>query len=303
MTRSARRDSTSRATPSYLRWSSFLVCLWLSLTAIGWAQLPEKPPFVQPPTKPPVAQPPAKPGVAQPPKTPATKPPAAKTPTAKPKQEDKPPEPVSMSLSTRDHWQLHCMYYPPQEKIRSGRETVPIILVHGWGGQGSEWNSLAVHLQTLGHASMVVDLRGHGRSTTRRVAGDLTGKTETVRYDDLKTDDMGRLWLDLEAVKSELRKKNDAGEVNLEMLTVIAAEEGCIVALEWAVRDWSWPPTLQGRQGQDVQALILLSPIESFRRMNASKDIEPRYHQEEAFVAVHHGRRRQQVCEQRPTVA
>ena len=253
------------------------VCLWCLLASAVWAQVPEKPPFAQPPGKPPIAQPPAKPGVVQPPAAPAvkppTKPPATKpsTPTTKPKEDDKLPAPVPILLDTRDGWRIHCEYYPPKEKIRSGKETVPIILVHRWGGQGTDWNFLAVGLQTLGHASMVVDLRGHGRSTTKKVLTDSTGKTETIKVDDLKPDEFSRMWMDLEVAKSDLMKKNNAGEVNIEMLTVIAAEEGCLVALDWAVRDWSWPITPAYKQGQDVKALVLLSPVESQRRMSATR--------------------------------
>ncbi len=249
-----------------------LLALGCLLTGSARGQLPSKPPFTQPPT-----QPPGQPPSAQPPKTPpnAQKPPVKpKTPTTKPKpKEDTPPEPVSMTLNTRDGWRIHAEYYGPQEKIRSGKETVPIIMVHGWEGQGSDWNFLAVGLQTLGHASMVIDLRGHGRSTTRRVPGDNTGRTQTISVDQLKPDDISQIWRDLEAAKSELMRKNNAGEVNIEMLTVIAAEVGCIIALEWAVRDWAWPMTPAFKQGQDVKALVLLSPVESYRRMSASKSL------------------------------
>jgi pimeloyl-ACP methyl ester carboxylesterase len=274
MTRSARRASAGCSSPLRGVRSSLSVCLWCLLASAVWAQVPEKPPFAQPPGKPPIAQP--KPGVVQPPAAPAvkqpTKPPATKpsTPTTKPKEDDKPPAPVPMLLDTKDGWRIHCEYYPPKEKIRSGKETVPIILVHRWGGQGSDWNFLAVGLQTLGHASMVVDLRGHGRSTTKRVLTDPTGKTETRTFEALERDDLSRIWVDLEVAKSELMKKNNAGEVNIELLTVIAAEEGCLVALDWAVRDWSWPITPAYKQGQDVKALVLLSPVESHRGMRSA---------------------------------
>jgi pimeloyl-ACP methyl ester carboxylesterase len=249
-----------------------LIAMGCLLSASAWAQLPSKPPFTQPPGQPPATQPPKTPAAAQPP---AQKPPVKpRTPSTRSKpEEDKPPEPVSMTLDTKDGWRIHCEYYGPQEKIRQGKETVPIIMVHGWEGQGSDWNFLAVGLQTLGHASMVIDLRGHGRSTTRRVPRDTTGATKTVTVDDLDRDDISRIWLDLEAAKSELMKKHHAGEVNIEMLTVIAAEVGCIIAMEWAVRDWAWPITPAYKQGQDVKALVLLSPVESYRRMSASKSL------------------------------
>jgi pimeloyl-ACP methyl ester carboxylesterase len=240
------------------------LCLCFVAVTAALAQLPPKPV---------VPQPVPKPGVTQPPATqPIPKPPAAKPapPAAKAKDApapDKPPEPVPMQLDTKDGWKIHCLYYPPMEKIRKGTETVPIILVHGWGGQGSEWSYLATGLQTYGHATIVPDLRGHGRSTTRR---ERDGSIATVKLDDLKPQDMDALLLDLEAVKSEFIKMNNAGEVNIEMLTMIAAQEGCVIALNWAAWDWHWPITPAYKQGQDVKALVLLSPTDSFKRMNAT---------------------------------
>jgi pimeloyl-ACP methyl ester carboxylesterase len=254
------------------------LCFCLVAGAAALAQLPPKPavpqPAPQPVPKPAVTQPVPNPAVPQPAPPAATQPipkpatPKPATPAPKPKDApEMPPEPVPMQLDTKDGWKIHCLYYPPKEKIRKGTETVPIILVHGWGGQGSEWNYLATGLQTYGHAAIVPDLRGHGRSTTRK---ERDGSLSTVKYDDLKPQDMDAFLLDLEAVKSELLKMHNASEVNIELLTVVAAQEGCIIALNWAAWDWHWPITPAYKQGQDVKALILLSPTDSFRRMNAT---------------------------------
>lgn len=196
--------------------------------------------------------------------------PAAK-PAAKEEEEKKPPEPVPVRVDTRDGWRIHCLYYPPMEGIRKGTETVPIILLHGWGGLGSEWDYLARGLQTYGHASIVPDLRGHGRSTNRR---EPDGTPDTRRYEELTLPEMENMIQDVEAIKSHLLERHNTGELNIEMLTVIAAEEGCIVALNWAVVDWSWPVTPTIKQGQDVQLLVLLSPTTSFKRMNANRALQ-----------------------------
>lgn len=259
-----------------LLWLASLV--WLAIAGLNFVAAQPPVPVARPavPAAKPSGQGAAKPGSqtgvkpATPakPAVPSAKP--AKTPAAKAApavEENKPPEPEAVFLDTKDMWRIHCLYYPPMEKVRKSKETVPVILLHGWGGQGSEYGFLATGLQTYGHACIVPDLRGHGRSTTRKK---IDGTLETIKQEDLKPQDIENMLLDLEAVKSFLMEKNNAGELNIEMLTVIAAQEGCIIALNWAALDWSWPVTPSFKQGQDVKALILLSPTQSYKRLSAS---------------------------------
>jgi len=71
--------------------------------------------------------------------------------------------------------------------------------------------------------------------------------------------------LDVEACKKFLMDKNNAGELNIDLLTVVGAEFGAVVAARWAALDWSVPDLPAYRQGKDVKALVLLSPINSFK--------------------------------------
>ncbi len=232
----------------------------------------------QPATKA-AAQPAAKPDATKPattatqPAKPAVAPAApAKTSAGKDgkekKKEEPPPEPESFSLRTKDGWNIFCTYYGPKKGVRSGKHVVPIIMLHGWKGQGSEYADLATVLQSWGFASIVPDLRGHGRSVSRKKPD---GEDEVVQVDDLKPQDMEGMVLDVEAVKKVLVEKNNNAELNIEMLTVIGADVGSIVAVNWAALDWSWPMTPAYKQGQDVKALVLLTPQQTFRRMNCSK--------------------------------
>ncbi|WP_345344457.1 alpha/beta hydrolase [Rhodococcus olei] len=45
-----------------------------------------------------------------------------------------------------------------------GADPVPVLLVHGMGGDGRTWDRFARALTTRGRRVVVVDLRGHGRS-------------------------------------------------------------------------------------------------------------------------------------------
>ncbi len=210
----------------------------------------------------PAAPPAAKPA-AVPAETPAEKPAVGLAAPAKaktPEKEKEAPAPKPIWLETKDGWRIHCVYYAPKEDVRDGKEVVPIIMLHGWGGQGGEYGFLAAGLQTFGYAVMVPDLRGHGRSVGRRKPD---GDYLTIKYDDPKNFlpiEMKNMFNDVEAVKKWLIAKNNEGEVNIDMLCVIGAEFGAALALNWAALDWSWPATTAGKQGQDVKALVLLSP-------------------------------------------
>ena len=54
--------------------------------------------------------------------------------------------------------------------------------------------------------------------------------------------------------------KNDQGEINLNELSIIGVGLGASVATIWAAHDWAYPPLAVGKQGQDVKALVLVSP-------------------------------------------
>lgn len=181
-------------------------------------------------------------------------------------QEEEIPPPEAISLETKDRVMLRCTYYPGTQ----GKDSVPIIMLHDFQGRRTEYDALARGLQRVrGHAVIVPDLRGHGESTRRR---GLDGDDQTIEAADLRPADFAAMVeLDLEKIKGFLLRKNNASELNIEKLCVIAAGSmGSVVGVNWVLKDWSQPilPTL--KQGQDVKALVLLSPATNYKSLKAT---------------------------------
>ncbi|MFN9344145.1 MAG: alpha/beta hydrolase [Planctomycetota bacterium] len=145
------------------------------------------------------------------------------------------------------------------------KDTVPIILVHDWGADRSTLLPLAQHLQReLGCAVLVPDLRGHGESRT------LVGSSKRLDAAQFNKNEIPLAAEDLEACKRFLKERHNAGELNLEMLTLVACGKSAALAASWSAADWHWPPSKGLKQGQDVKQLILLSPVRKFETFNLS---------------------------------
>lgn len=169
----------------------------------------------------------------------------------------------TMTLTTKDDVSLSCSYYPGTK----GKQTVPIILLHGWegprgAGSGKDCAPLAIRLQQQGHAVIVPDLRGHGQST-RRVRADRSD--ERIERDSLRPNDFREMQNDVEAVKMFLMEQNNAGKLNIELLCVIGFDLGAVVGMNWVQYDWSIAPLPTLKQGQDVKAFVLISPEQTFK--------------------------------------
>src|SRR6185369_3712246 len=142
------------------------ICLAFLIVAFVVANLNAQ---VAPPKKGPV--PPGKATAPQPkmpvaPVAPGTAkgPSATAAPTARPKG-PKVVEPEDISLDTKDNVTVKATFYAGTLK----KEAVPFILIHGLDGQRGDMHSLAVYLQSLGHAAIAPDLRGHGQSKSQKL--------------------------------------------------------------------------------------------------------------------------------------
>ncbi|MBN2023589.1 MAG: hypothetical protein JW809_12460 [Pirellulales bacterium] len=178
-------------------------------------------------------------------------------PTAAPKAER--PAPEAVDLVTKDGVLLKATFFPGTK----GNQSVPVVLLHMYKGSRNEYGALADGLQQMGHAVLVPDLRGHGQSTQVRSGG------RPLEAETMPPLAFAGMIEDLETCKRFLVDKNDAGELNIEKLCIVGAEMSTPLALAWARLDWSWPVLATGKQGQDVKALVLLSPEQTFRGLQA----------------------------------
>jgi len=177
------------------------------------------------------------------------------------------PQPVDITgsdLKTADGVLLKATFFPGSK----GKDSVPVILLHSSKGSRKEYVTLAMALWQAGHAVLVPDLRGHGQSTEQ------VGNPAPLSASRLTKNDFATMVeFDMEALKSFLAKKNNAGELNLEKLCLVGAEMGASVAMNWTLRDWSWPQYPGIKQGQHVKAVVLLSPQRNFKGLGMEEAI------------------------------
>jgi pimeloyl-ACP methyl ester carboxylesterase len=186
------------------------------------------------------------------------------------------PAPEVVSLVTRDGVQLRLTYFP--SALRKGtpeaQQVTPVLLLHDHKQTRAIFNSLAQRLQAVGDprkkgpafAAVSVDLRAHGESTKQELPNGAQ-----VDLDAAKLNKQGLLAMtayDMEALRSFLVGKNDAGELNLNKLCIVGAGMGASVGVNWALHDWTAPPLAIGKQGQDVKALVLISPKWSYNGLS-----------------------------------
>lgn len=174
------------------------------------------------------------------------------------KREDPELQPRAVTLTTADGLRLRAFYFPSDK----GKRAIPVMLVHEWGGQGSPYNQLVRSLRDAGCAVLVPEYRGHGGSREQ-----VNALGNTVRFDPgamRRGEVMAVVNSDLEAAKRFLKDENNAGRLNLNALTVIGVREGAILGAHWTIADWRFPSIGAKKQGQDVKALVLVSPERNF---------------------------------------
>ncbi len=180
-------------------------------------------------------------------------------------EQPKVPEPERVLMETRDGVELHADWYGGA----GGKEAVPVILLHDWDSDRSKLLPLAAYLQKQRqYAVLVPDLRGHGESLT------VKGSDDELQRSRFKKIELASMWQDIESCRRFLQEKNDAGELNLSLLVVLACGKTGIHATNWCVTDWSWPRIGGVKQGQNVKALILISPRRRFKSLKLNDSLK-----------------------------
>jgi len=184
--------------------------------------------------------------------------------TAMAQDTEKVADPEVIGLTTSDGLNLTATYYPGPE----GKNTVPVVMLHGLGGTRADLHDLALALQAAGHSVLVPDLRGHGDSPIVTDAG------VTLTPDRLTRPHFIGMVADVEACKSHLMGLNNEGSLNIDKLCVVGSDLGAIVALHWSAGDWAVPDLPGRRQSRWVKALVLISPAWSVKGFSVSPALQ-----------------------------
>ncbi len=172
-------------------------------------------------------------------------------------------ESLPVELETRDGVLLSGTFFPADD---AGPDTPIVVMLAGENESPAVFNGLATRLQSADDGEsntkpmsvFTVALRGLGDSTRVR---DAAGQIVDRRGAKLTPADAAAMVKsDMEAVRSFLVDKNDAGELNLNRLGYVGIGLGAMVATGAAAVDWSVPVLSRGKQGRDVKALVLVSP-------------------------------------------
>ena len=164
--------------------------------------------------------------------------------------------PETVVLVTKDNVELRAEWFPG----KPDKTTVPVILIHDWAGNRKDLYALADFLhREKGFSVIVPDLRGHGQSISRK------NSDKEIKAQDFRKNDFIGILEDIEACKRFLVAKNNLGEVNIDLLVIGVVGKMSPFAVGYTLRDWQWPPLAGVKQGQDVKAVVMISPEKRFK--------------------------------------
>ncbi|MCH2180363.1 MAG: alpha/beta hydrolase [Mariniblastus sp.] len=165
-------------------------------------------------------------------------------------------DPETVFLVTKDGVELRAEWFPG----KPGKNSVPVILLHDWNGSRQDLYGLATYLhRERGCSVLVPDMRGHGDSIS------LKNSDETIKRDKFRKSDFLGFVEDIETCKRFLVSKNNLGDLNIDLLVIGAVGKMSPFAVDYALRDWTWEPLGGIKQGQDVKAIVMISPERKFK--------------------------------------
>lgn len=188
----------------------------------------------------------------------------------------------ALDLETRDGIQLNATFYPGG----AGKESLPVILLHSWKGSRKDFGFLPQYLQSQGCAVLVPDLRGHGASNKQKIT-DARGNEKVITLDAArfkKSDFDLMVRYDIEKLKQYLLSENDAGKLNIDKLCIGGIEMGALLGSAYAKLDWAALRLPGIRQGQDVKAVIMISPKIMFQGFKIPETINSQFSSEVAYL-------------------
>jgi len=182
--------------------------------------------------------------------------------------------------SEGDGFPIHVTYYHADEdKNSTGIMNAPVvIMLHGENGSRRQWDKASSprgvtpfpeKLQELGYAVITVDLRKHGES----VIEDTDEKVIPTDYTKMVLGDLG-------AVKRFMYEQHQRQQLNMNKTAIIAVGMSAPIAAGFAEQDWKMKPyddaaipSQRTPRGQDVQALIFISPEQSVGKVRATRSM------------------------------
>jgi pimeloyl-ACP methyl ester carboxylesterase len=181
--------------------------------------------------------------------------------------------------ATGDGFPIHVTYYPAAREgaPAGGTMNSPVVVfLHDANETRLLWDKssgprgrdpLPVFLQKNGYACITVDLRLHGESIP-------DGMERPVRPVDYERMVAG----DLVAVKRFIFDEHQEQNLNMRKMGIVASGMSVPLALRFAEQDWRRPPhddhavpAMQTPRGQDVRAMVFLSPQVSAGRVNITR--------------------------------
>lgn len=177
--------------------------------------------------------------------------------------QDDPTKGEAQTAVTKDGWTVHFTYWNAHED----QDTPVVVLVHGRNENRLVWTAkqTAPFLSTKGYAVIAVDLRKHGETMADENAPAAARSSRITKFDYA-----AMIGMDLEAIKKFIYQEHQDKKLNMRKLALVGSDMSTVLVMNYALLDWNKKPyddapTVETRtpRGQDVRAVVLLSPMES----------------------------------------